>query len=149
MEEKIIQFIKKQTCASICCVDEQINPYCFSCYYVFNSEDGLLYFKSSPAAHHSRILNNHPIIAGTILPDKLNLLVVKGIQFEGMVLREDHELTQNAATYYYKKHPAAFAIAGDIRVVKIDNIKMTDSAMGFGKKITWKRSVGLGLKFKV
>ncbi len=139
MNETIIQFIKKQTSASVCSINERGNPYCFSCFYVFNSQDGLLYFKSSAAAHHSKNLSKKSAVAGTILPDNLNVLLVKGIQFEGIVLPENDPLINQAAAQYYKKNPAALAMPGEVWVIQIDSIKMTDSTFGFGKKITWKR----------
>lgn len=140
MNKTIREFIEKQKSCTLCCIDETGKPYCFSCFYVFNEEQGLLYFKSSPKSKHSGILLNNPFVAGTILPDKLNLIVIKGIQFEGTVLPLNHFLVEQAAAYYYKKNPAAVAIPGDIWIVKIENIKMTDSTFGFGKKITWSRS---------
>ncbi len=86
MNKAIIQFIKEQTCAGICCVDETGKPYCFSCFYAFNAEKGLLYFKSSRESHHAVLLMKNPLVAGTILPDKTSTLKVKGLQLEGMVL---------------------------------------------------------------
>ncbi len=115
-------------------------PYCFSCFYIFNAEHGLLYFKSSAKSKHCGLLENNPFVAGTILPDKLNVLMIKGIQFEGEVLPPNHFLVNEASSFYHKKNPAALAIPGDIWIVKIESIKMTDSTFGFGKKITWSRS---------
>jgi uncharacterized protein YhbP (UPF0306 family) len=139
MNENIIQFLQKQTCATICCVDEQGRPYCFSCFYAFNIEKGLLYFKSSIDSHHSVLMKKNPFIAGTVLPDKLNSLLAKGIQFEGIVLHELHFLTKESSHYYHKKHLMALAIPGKTWAIQIDRIKMTDSIKGFGKKITWNR----------
>lgn len=132
-------FLEKQTCASVCCADEQGNPYCFSCFYVFNSRDVVLYFKSSASAHHSSILEKNPQVAGTVLPDKLNILQVKGIQFEGELLSAGHQLSKKAAAGYYKKYPAALAMSGDIRAIRINHIKFTDNTLGFGTKIPWYR----------
>lgn len=140
MNKHIAEFIVKQTCASICCTDELGNPYCFSCFYVLNSGDGLLYFKSSAGSKHAGMLQQNPNIAGTILPDKLNKLMVKGIQFEGRMLKADHPLTIAAPAHYYKKNPAALAIPGELWVIELLHIKMTDSTMGFGKKIIWERA---------
>ena len=140
MNEIIIQFIQKQTCATICCIDEQGKPYCFSCFYTFNPEERLLYFKSSVDSHHSVLMKKNPFIAGTILPDKLNALLVRGIQFEGIVLDEHHPFKKTASNFYHKKHLIALAIPGEIWTVQINYIKMTDSTKGFGKKITWSRS---------
>lgn len=139
MNENIIQFIQQQTCASICCVDEQGNPYCFTCFYAFNSEDGLIYFKSSGDTNHSRIMKKNNIVAGTILPDKLNTLVVKGVQFGAEVLQNHSKLTEKASNFYHKKYPFSIAIPGEIWTVRLNNIKMTDSSKVFGKKIDWNR----------
>ncbi len=139
MNETIIRFLQQQTCATICCVDEQGKPWCFSCFYAFNYEEGLLYFKSSADSHHSALMKKNPFIAGTILPDKLNTFLVKGVQFEGIVLDAHHPMTGQASGYYHKKHLIALAIPGETRTIQISHIKMTDSTKGFGKKITWNR----------
>jgi len=141
MNEHIIHFINKQTCASVCCVNEkEKSPYCFSCFYAFNSEEGLLYFKSSQEAHHSAILAENALVAGTILPDKLNVLQLKGIQFEGTILPEVHPLAQQAFVHYHKHHPIALAMSGKMWTIQVTEIKMTDNSLGFGKKIVWNRS---------
>ena len=139
MNEIIVRFLQQQTCATICCVDGREKPYCFSCFYAFNLEAGLLYFKSSIDSHHSALLKKNPLVAGTVLPDKLNALLVKGIQFEGIVLDELHLLTKQSSGNYHKKHLLALAIPGETWAIQINSIKMTDSAMGFGKKITWNK----------
>lgn len=139
INETITRFIQRQTCASVCCIDEEGMPYCFSCFYVFNREEALLYFKSSSDAHHSGLMKKNPFIAGTILPDKLNKLLVKGIQFKGIVLDADHPIAGQASAYYYKQHPMSLAIPGEIWFIQINHIKMIDSTLGFGKKITWGR----------
>jgi uncharacterized protein YhbP (UPF0306 family) len=140
MDGKIIRFIKKQTCAGICCTDEQGKPWCFSCFYAFDSEDVLLYFKSSSDSHHSQLLKIKPFISGTILPDKLNPIFVKGIQFEGVILEATHPLVNKASGYYHKKYPIAIAMNGEVSVIQVCHIKMTDSIKGFGKKISWRRN---------
>lgn len=141
MNENIIKFISQQTCATVCCVDETSKPYSFSCFYAFNAKEGLLYYKSSLETKHSQIIVEHPFVAGTILPDKLNKLHIKGLQFEGEVLPVTHPEAKEAGAFYYKAHPLAVAIGGEIWTIKISSIKYTDSSLGFGKKIGWKREV--------
>lgn len=140
MNENIIKFLLQQTCATISCVDEQGKPYCFNCFYAFNNETGMLYFKSTGASYHSSLLKQNPFVAGTILPDKLNKLFVKGVQFDGIVLYDDSPLTRQASGCYYKKNPMALAMSGELWSIQINHIKMTDSTKGFGTKITWERS---------
>ena len=143
MNETIISFLQQQTCTTICCINEQGNPYCFNCYYAFNSEEGMLYFKSSVDSRHSVLLKKNPCVAGTILPDKLNILLVKGVQFEGFFLGTQHPLMGKVSGFYYKKHPIALAMPGEIHTIQINHIKMTDSTKGFGKKINWDREAAM------
>ena len=139
MNELISAFLHHQTCATICCLDEDGNPFCFTCFYAFNGTDGLLYFKSAAASYHTVLLGNNHLVAGTVLPDKLSKLVVKGIQFEGEVLKPDNPLSKQAYGYYHKKHPLALAMQGDIWVIQLNRIKMTDSTKAFAKKTVWRR----------
>lgn len=136
----IINFLEQQTSATICCTDETGNPYCFSCYYVFNQDKAVLYFKSSAEAYHSALLISNPVVSGTVLPDKLNKLITKGIQLQGEVVTQSHQLAKEASAIYHQKIPLALAIKGKVFTIRINRIKMTDSRLGFGKKIIWKRN---------
>jgi uncharacterized protein YhbP (UPF0306 family) len=139
MDEKIINFISKQTCANVCCVDEKGHPYCYTCFYSFESEEMLLHYKSSNETHHSVLLLRNPNVAGTILPDAFSILQIKGIQFEGMILPFDHSHTKNAISHFHKKHPIALAMPGEIWTIKLNSVKLTDNTLGFGKKLIWQR----------
>jgi uncharacterized protein YhbP (UPF0306 family) len=140
MNQDIKEFIIKQKCANIACVNTEGVPYCFSCFYAFNSEEGCLYFKSSVDTYHIKLITEHPLIAGTILPDKLPVISMKGVQFQGEVLRPDHPLSKSSAKKYYSINPLAIAVPGEIWTVLIHHIKMTDSSKGFGKKTEWTRT---------
>jgi uncharacterized protein len=139
MTERINDYITLQSCANVCCIDDKGFPYCFSCFYAYNSNERLLYYKSPVDTQHSKIISTNPLVAGTMLPDKLNKLQVKGMQFEGIVLPLDHPLTKNAAAHYYKKNPVAVAMPGEIWTIQINSLKLTDSSFGFGKKLAWHR----------
>lgn len=140
MNEAIIQFVEQQNCASVCCIDEEGKPYCFSCFYAFSRNEGLIYFKSSSNSRHAGLMKKNSFIAGTVLPDKLNKLIVKGIQFEAIVLDTQIPQVKKGMSDYFKKHPAALAMPGEIWALQIKHLKMTDSTLGFGKKIIWNRA---------
>jgi len=140
INKTITLYLQRQTCATICCTDKYGIPYCFSCYYVFNADNGLLYFKSSGDAHHAALLVNNAAVAGTILPDKLNKLIVRGVQLQGEVLDQFHPMAKDAFALYHKENAMALAIKGKVFTIRLDFLKMTDSRLGFGKKITWKRN---------
>lgn len=137
MDQRIADFINGQKVASICCIDREDRPYCFSCFFAFDSKKQLLYFKSSMSAHHSQLLVKNGNVAGTINPDKLNTLAIKGIQFSGILLDKDDEGASQASTAYHMEYPFALAMQGEVWTIQLLSIKFTDNTLGFGKKITW------------
>lgn len=141
MNKTIVDFLNNQTCATISCISDNAQPYSFICFYVFDAEDVLLYFKLSPATDHIKFLERNPIVSGTILPDKLNKLVVKGVQFIGIFLNVLHPLSIKAERHYYKGVPMAMAMKGNVFTIKINSIKMMDSSRVFGSKILWERDL--------
>lgn len=136
-EKHIFSFIGEQTVANICCTDEQNLPYCFSCFYALDEQKHILYFKTNDETRHNRLMKENNRVAGTILPDKLNRLAIKGIQLEGHALLPHSEEMKDASSVYHRKYPFALAMPGDVWGIKIRHIKMTDNTLSFGKKIEW------------
>ena len=132
----MISYFESQTCASISCVDADGHPYCFNCFYVFDAENGSIYFKSSAETFHGQCMLNNANVAGTILPDKLNKLALKGIQFTGRIIC-DEVVKEKANSKYHREYPLALAMPGDIWTIKLLSAKLTDNSLGFGKKIKW------------
>ncbi|WP_162945010.1 pyridoxamine 5'-phosphate oxidase family protein [Flavisolibacter nicotianae] len=137
MNERITQFLQAQKVATVCCVDEENNPYCFNCFYAFDETRLLLYFKTSAATRHAHLLASNPTVAGTVQPDKLNTLAVRGIQFTGQVMDPDKPIAIDASASYHKRFPFAVAMNGDVLTIKLTAIKMTDNTLSFGKKLLW------------
>ena len=139
MGKKIIDFLSKQTVASISCIKENGQPYSFSCFYVFNREDNLFYFKSSDTSYHISLLLKNHAVSGTVLPDKLNTLKFNGIQFSGQLLDLSTSLCDDAATHYHKTFPVALTIPGTVRTIQLNVISMTSSLLGRMQKVQWQR----------
>lgn len=139
MNKDIIKFIRKQKTATVCTVDEQGNPYCFSCFYVFDEEKVILIYKTHANSHHVPMMTKKMEVAGTILPGKADPVIVKGVQFEGVVIGPGDPDITHASRDYHLRYPFALAMGGDIWVIRIQHIKMTDSSKGFGTKIEWNR----------
>jgi uncharacterized protein YhbP (UPF0306 family) len=146
MNPKIIVFLKKQTAASISCISEINEPYSFSCFFAFNSTEKLLYFKSSESALHSRIILKNPKVSGTIMPDKLNKLSIKGIQFAGEVLDRNEPFCADASGNYYSKFPLAVTIPGVIWTIQLNQLKMTNNVLGIFEKFSWQRDQQISIK---
>lgn len=132
----ITKFLSKQTCVNICCLDEENNPYCFTCFYHFDEGNNCLYFKSQMNTHHAKLLEKNGTIAGTILEDTLDKILLKGIQLTGKVKRNSM-MDISASFKYHAKYPIATTVPGDIWTVQLEVIKFTDNGQGFGHKTHW------------
>jgi len=136
MKKEISDFIKKNKIAAVSCAGLDVSPYVFHCFYAFDLKNKFLFFKSSPNSFHSSILNDNPKTAGSILPEKINLLALKGIQFTGIILN-DGDI--DSEYFYHKKFPFAIAKPGKVWCIQLEMIKMTDNTRAFGTKLKWER----------
>ncbi len=116
--------------------------YCTPCFYAFHRKSKLLIFKSNEDTRHFRELRKNTQVAGSILPEKVAVVQVKGLQFVGTCKplkdRSDH---QELNVVYYEEFPFARAMNGELWVVTLNEVKLTDSKLGFGKKLRWERMV--------
>ena len=135
----IISFISANKIAAVCCTDGKSNPYCFHCFYVFEEKNQLLFYKSSAQTTHSQMIAENPFVAGSILPQKIELMALRGIQFTGTVLYDDIPDQINPETFYYKRLPLGLTKPGRVFCIQLDTIKMTDNSGIMGKKLLWNR----------
>ena len=139
MNQKMLDFLLRQTATSISFVNETNGPCIFSCFFAFKSENELLYYKSSESSYHSKMVRQNPKVAGTIMPDKLNKLSIKGITFTGEVFTGNDSICKDAANIYYHKFPFAVAIPGALWTVRLEEVRMSNYIMGVFEKYCWKR----------
>ena len=139
MDSEIIDFIKGNKIAVICCSDSSNMPYCFHCFYAFDEKKYLLFFKSSSQTFHSKLLLENPYIAGSILPGKIELLALKGVQLAGTILYNEIPDHIEPSAYYHKRFPLALAKRGVVWFIQLELVKMTDNTNVFGKKSTWNK----------
>lgn len=139
MQKSIIEFLQHNKVASICFVDKENHPYCINCFYFFDDDNGILVFKSSYGTTHDSLVLSHAKVAGTILPDSLDPLKIKGIQFTGLIMDKLLPDTFKLSAHYTKKYPLSLTMPGYIWAVRLEFIKFTNNTLGFGNKTLWKR----------
>jgi uncharacterized protein YhbP (UPF0306 family) len=132
MDEHIVAFMKAQTVMSISTVKDNM-PHCAMCFYVFVEACNAIVFKSKPTTEHVAEALANSAVAGTILPDKLNLGKTSGIQFNGVFGAADPSL----ARHYYKKYPFAAVVPGELWMIELNSVVFTDATLGMGKKRKW------------
>ena len=142
MDENILCFIGENTNLTLC-VTVNNQPHCANCFYAFCEENTTLVFKSDPQTLHIQLALKTPLLAGTILPDMLNIKALRGIQFKGYLISSEQITDVQTTSFqeiYYSKFPYAIHHHGVIWAIRLLEIKMTDNTLGFGKKLHWKRA---------
>ncbi len=137
LPKNIVEFLGSNKLATVCFVDNDGNPYCINCFYYFDEECQSLVFKSSNKSTHHTYIQNGSGIAGTILPNSLDLLKLKGAQFKGNLIDDLQIKIDELDSKYTKKHPLSRAISGYTWAVKLNFVKFMDSTFGFGKDTVW------------
>lgn len=136
--KNITEFLNENKIATICFVDNENNPYCINCFYTFDETNQALVFKSSHGTTHHSFIKTDKSIAGTILPNSIDFLKIKGIQFTGKLLDDKQISALSLSLKYTKKYPMSLAIPGYVWAIKFEFIKLTDNTLGFGNKTVWK-----------
>ncbi|MCB9186499.1 MAG: pyridoxamine 5'-phosphate oxidase family protein [Flavobacteriales bacterium] len=120
----------------------QDHPYCTPCFYGFDKVDQLLIFKSNMETKHVQDLLKNPTVAGSILPKKLAIGQVRGLQFTGVAQRVQQGICTDPLKLeqiYYSRFPFARTMNGELWFITLETAKLTDSKLGFGKKLNWAR----------
>jgi uncharacterized protein YhbP (UPF0306 family) len=138
IQDTIKGFLIHNKVAAVCFVDEDNKPYCINCFYVFDDEKNILIFKSSTGTIHHNLIKPIACVSGTILPETLDVLKLKGIQFIGKIIDKKEVENLKLNSKYLKKYPMSLAIIGYVWAVRLDYLKLTDNTLGFGNKIIWK-----------
>lgn len=137
ISKKISEFLNENKIATLCFSDAEGDPYCINCFYAFDENSRSLILKSSVGTKHYNFLKANAKLAGTILPNEVDLLKLKGLQFTGKLLEEKQINALSLSSIYIKKYPFSLAIPGYIWAVTFGYLKFTDNTMGFGKKTIW------------
>ena len=138
MDKKISAFIKAQTALTMATSVDGI-PYCATCFYAYMEEENVLVFKSDVDTKHIADALRNNQVAGSILVDKTEIGKIKGIQFNGIFLTPKDAQLKDAQKAYYFKYPYAAAMKGDLWVIELTSVKLTDNTLGFGKKLKWQK----------
>lgn len=139
MDKGIISFLKQNTVLTLAVCKNDV-PYCANCFYSFHEESSCLVFKSKRETEHIRLALKNSKVAGSILPNSLDVRNIQGIQFSGTLTEQKADLLESLKINYYKKYPFAFAFSGEIWAIELEYIQMTCNTIGFGKRLSWTKS---------
>lgn len=130
------RYLKKHHVLSLC----SGNPvWCANCFYVYDAERVAFWLMTETQTRHGATIAKDPLVAGTINGQPKSVLLIKGVQYSGRIVLLEGEEEQHARKAYIKRFPIAAKVSAPLWEIKLDELKMTDNALGFGKKLIWTR----------
>jgi len=114
-------------------------PWCATCFYIYNEEQNLFIFTSEENTRHIRdaVETGNFLTAGAIALETKMIGKLRGIQFSGTLFKLEGSDLKSAKKAYLKKFPIARFSTLYLWGIRPDIIKMTDNRLGFGKKLIW------------
>lgn len=135
--DNIRDFLSANRVATVCFNNDAGMPYCVPCFFVFDEQHRLFLFKSSHGAYHEDYIRMVADVSGSVLPEKMDPVKLKGIQFTGKTLPAAEIEGLRLEQLYYKKYPFGRIIPGYIWAIRPEFLKFTDNTLTFGRKTTW------------
>lgn len=133
------KWLKKQHVLTYCVgTDESL--WCANAFYIFDEDEIAFYFLSETTTRHGQVAGQRALTAGTINGQPKTVALIRGIQFRGELRLLNEEEAARYRTRYNKRFPVARAMPAPIWVIRLDELKMTDNTLGFGKKLHWLRN---------
>jgi uncharacterized protein YhbP (UPF0306 family) len=135
MIEKIESFIRRHHLLSLATMGERL--WCCSMFYAYDPQSRSFVVASDETTEHMGNVAQNPQVAGTIALETKIVGKIQGIQFTA----EMGICPDPLKGLYFEAFPYARVMNPTLWVIRLDEIKMTDNTLGFGKKIIWKREL--------
>ena len=136
LHKRIRSLFRSHHLLSIATVSEK-GPWCASCFYARDEENNTLVITTDPATRHGAEFRANPQVAGAIALETKRIGRIRGAQFTGTISEPTGDDLSRARTVYLKRFPYAALTEIHLWVIKLNQIKLTDNRLGFGKKIIW------------
>lgn len=133
MIEKIERFIDEHHLLSLATKGERL--WCCSMFYAYDPKTVSFIVASDETTEHMNNVAQNIHVAGTVALETKTVGKIQGIQFAGVM----EACADTRKSLYFDAFPYARVMNPTLWVIRLDEVKMTDNTLGFGKKVTWKR----------
>lgn len=135
MIEKIERFIGEHHLLSLATRGERL--WCCSMFYAYDPKTVSFIVASDETTEHMNNVAQNLDVAGTVALETKTVGKIQGIQFTGVM----EQCSDGLKSLYFEEFPYARIMNPTLWIIRLDEVKMTDNTLGFGKKITWKREL--------
>jgi len=136
--KSIGRWLKKQHVLTYC-AGEAGAMWCANAFYIFDEEQVAFYFLSETTTRHGQLIGQRGLTAGTINGQPKSVTLIRGVQFRGEICLLDEEQAAAPRAKYCRRFPIAAKMPAPVWMIRLDELKMTDNTLGFGKKLHWSR----------
>lgn len=133
--KRVERFLAKHHVLSLATSGERL--WCASIFFAYDEEAVAFIVASDPTTEHMNNVVKNIKVAGTVALETKMVGKIQGIQFAGAMEKCPGELKSR----YFEAFPYARVMNPTLWIIRLDEVKMTDNTLGFGKKITWKRGL--------
>lgn len=135
----ISRYLKKLHVLTLCVSDDD-DLWCANCFYTFDEQAVAFYLMTEKDTRHGAMMLKRSRVAGTVNGQPKSVLLIKGIQFKGEITPLSGEEEAAARSRYNTRFPIARSSHAPVWKLSLHEVKMTDNALGFGKKHLWRRT---------
>ncbi|RPH29822.1 hypothetical protein EHN07_04695 [Buttiauxella warmboldiae] len=121
------------------CVGSHDDLWCANAFYLYDAQRIAFYLLSETHTRHGELIGKQARVAGTINGQPKTVALIRGIQFRGEITLIEEEAAAAVRNRYCKRFPVARVMKAPVWEIRLDELKMTDNTLGFGKKLHWLR----------
>ncbi|MBB1580321.1 YhbP family protein [Serratia sp. OS31] len=136
--QPIVHFLSKQHVLTLC-AGNGMDMWCANCFYVFDAERMALWVMTETHTRHGELMLQNAGVVGTIAPKPKTIALIRGIQYRAQATMLNGEQEALARARYCKRFPIAKMMKAPVWQLDLQEVKMTDNTLGFGKKLHWAR----------
>lgn len=137
-QQRIMRFLNKQHVLTLCASNGS-EMWSANCFYVFCAERMALWLMTEPHTRHGELMQQNAVVVGTIAQQTRVIALIKGVQYCGVISQLNGDDEMMARAHYCKRFAVAILMKTPVWEISLQEIKMTDNTLGFGKKLHWMR----------
>ena len=138
VDRRIIEFINEHHVLTLA-TSSGNEPWCANCFYVYLEKENAFVFTSDMLTKHIQDSQQQPLVAGSVVLETNTIGKIRGLQFQGEMIKLENGHLNVAKKAYLKRFPVAMLMKTTLWAVKPVLLKFTDNRLGFGKKLLWKK----------
>jgi hypothetical protein len=132
--EKIALFLSKHHLLSLATAAEN-RPQSASLFYAYDAEAVAFVVASEMKTEHIQNVLANNRVSGTVALETAEVGKIEGIQFKGTM----QALSHKEGELYFERFAYARVMNPQLWRIGLEQIKLTDNRLGFGKKLYWQR----------